>query len=47
MSHARFLCQCFDEKGPRLFDFPGRQWQQQYDAVCFMVLVCLQGGALQ
>ena len=24
MSHARFLCQCFDEKGPRLFDFPGQ-----------------------
>jgi hypothetical protein len=22
VSHARFLCQCFDEKGPRLFDFP-------------------------
>ena len=24
VSHARFLCQCFDEKGPRLFDFPGQ-----------------------
>jgi hypothetical protein len=32
------------KRGPDCLIFLGRQWQQQYDAVCFMVLVCLQGG---